>query len=149
MDNVGIILFYPQMNGITTSLFDLYFNLKKYGVVTPKDKIDTCFEITDIIEKPQDVSLAPSNVATVGRYVLTNGIFDALRKTKAGVGGEIQLTDGIKILLQKEKVYATIFSGKRYDVGDKFGYVEAIIDYALKSDDLKDRLKDYIKDLKI
>ena len=123
-------------------------DLHKFGVVKPKDKISNpYFEICDFVEKPKDISLAPSKVASLGRYVLTPDIFPALKKTKKGVGGEIQLTDAIKSLIETKKVFVRLFSGKRYDIGSKFGYIQAIIDYALKRDELKEEVISYMKEI--
>ena len=122
-------------------------DLYKFGVVKPKDKVAyPFFEIVDFVEKPKDISLAPSKVASLGRYILTKDIFPALKNTSKGVGGEIQLTDAIKSLIATKKVFVRLFTGKRYDIGDKFGYVEAIIDYALKRDDLKEKIISYMKE---
>lgn len=123
-------------------------DLYKFGVVKPKDKISyPYFEISDFVEKPKDISLAPSKVASLGRYILTPDIFPALKKTKKGVGGEIQLTDAIKSLIDTKKVYVRLFSGKRYDIGSKFGYIQAIIEYALKRDELKEEVISYMKEI--
>ena len=78
--------------------------------------------------------------------MLTPDIFPALKNTKKGVGGEVQLTDAIKSLINTKKVFVRLFTGKRYDIGDKFGYIEAIIDYALKRDEFKDKLITYMKE---
>lgn len=119
--------------------------LKKYGVVKPFDKADgKVFQVTDMVEKPKDPSLAPSDVAVLGRYVLPPEIFEVLDRTPKGVGGEIQLTDAIKLSLEQRKCYACIFTGERYDIGDKFGYIKATLDFALRRDDLKDNVRDYI-----
>lgn len=121
--------------------------LKKYGVVKPKDKSDTTlFEVCDMVEKPKDPSLAPSDVAVLGRYILPPEIFDVLETTAPGVGGEIQLTDAIKASMELRPCYSCIFTGTRYDIGDKFGYIKAIIDYALKREDLKDEVLAYLKE---
>lgn len=119
--------------------------LHKYGVVKPFDKAEgNVFEVTDMVEKPKDPSLAPSDVAVLGRYVLPPEIFDVLDRTPKGVGGEIQLTDAIKLSLENRKCYACLFTGERYDIGDKFGYIKATLDFALRRDDLKDSVRDYI-----
>ena len=121
-------------------------DLHKFGVVKPKTKVEyPFFEIVDFVEKPKDISLAPSKVASLGRYVLTSDIFASLKETKAGVGGEVQLTDGIKNIINSKKVYVCLFTPKRYDIGDKFGYIEATIDYALKRDELRNKLLPYLK----
>ncbi len=122
--------------------------LKKYGVVKPVGESNsTMFEVNDMVEKPKDPSLAPSDVAVLGRYVLPGSIFHYLENTKPGVGGEIQLTDAIKASMETNPCYAKVFTGTRYDIGDKFGYVKAIIDYALKREDIGEQVKSYIKEL--
>lgn len=122
--------------------------LKKYGVVKPKGSADgDIFEVCDMVEKPKTPELAPSNIAVLGRYVLPPEIFGILENTKPGVGGEIQLTDAIKESMKVNPCYACVFTGTRYDIGNKFGYVKAIIDYSLKRDDLKDDVKAYLKEV--
>lgn len=117
-----------------------------YGVVKGKQISEKLFEIEDMIEKPDPLS-APSNLAIIGRYILTPKIFDTLSKTPLGVKGEIQLTDAIRALLGEEKVYGYIFEGKRYDAGDKFGFLKATIELSLKREDIGERVKLYIKSL--
>lgn len=126
-----------------------YNSLNKYGIVKPKISFEnrSC-ELSDMVEKPSP-EVAPSRYGILGRYVLTPKIFELLESQTKGAGGEIQLTDAIKRLMQYEKVYAYEFSGKRYDVGSKIGYLEATIDFALKRDDLKEDLKKKIKSLNI
>ena len=120
-------------------------DVHKYGVVKPFKVIsDRQVEICDFVEKPKKEE-APSKMAVLGRYVLTPEIFDILEKQEPGKGGEIQLTDAIKKLLDTQKVYAYDFEGTRYDVGDKFGFVKATIDFSLDRDDLKEQVLDYIK----
>lgn len=122
--------------------------LHKYGVVKPtKDYNSDLFAVNDMVEKPKDPTLAPSDVAVLGRYVLPGSIFHYLENTKPGVGGEIQLTDAIKASIETNPCYAKVFTGTRYDIGDKFGYVKAIIDYALKRDDIGEKVKEYIKEI--
>jgi UTP--glucose-1-phosphate uridylyltransferase len=101
-----------------------------------------------MVEKPS-LEQAPSNLAIIGRYILTPSIFDALEKTQTGAGGELQLTDGIRLLLKKEKVYAYVYEGKRHDTGDKLGFLKATIEFALKRDDLGGPLREYLKGLKL
>lgn len=118
--------------------------VSKYGIIEPKGKLEnSSVEIKGMVEKPKE-SDAPSNYAVLGRYILTPKIFDLLETQKEGVGGEIQLTDAIKRLIEFEKVYAYEFSGKRYDVGNKIGFLEATIDFALKRDDLKEDMEDIL-----
>ena len=103
---------------------------KKYGNITPKGEVnDRSVEILDVVEKPK-VEEAKSQLAVLGRYVLTPTIFKYLETQEKGTGNEIQLTDAIRRMLVEEKVYAYDFEGIRYDIGDKFGYVKAIIDFA-------------------
>lgn len=126
-----------------------YNSLNKYGIVKAKISFEngSC-ELSDMVEKPAP-EVAPSRYGILGRYILTPKIFELLESQKTGAGGEIQLTDAIKRLMQYEKVYAYEFEGKRYDVGSKIGYLEATIDFALKRDDLKEDLKKKIKSLNI
>ena len=92
---------------------------------------------------------APSNLAVVGRYLLTPRIFELLEKTQSGAGGEIQLTDAIADLLQEERVLAYRFDGKRYDCGSKLGYLQATVEYALKHPELKGRFREYLQGLEL
>lgn len=119
--------------------------VNKYGVVNPvKEVSNRLIEINDMIEKPS-IEEAPSNLAVLGRYVLNPEIFESLENTAPGKGGEIQLTDAVKILNNSQNVYAYNFEGERYDVGDRFGFIKATIDFALEREDLKERVLDYIK----
>lgn len=120
--------------------------LRKYGVVKPTAKAEgKVFEVMDMVEKPKDPSLAPSDIAVLGRYVLPPEIFDVIARTPKGVGGEVQLTDAIKLSLEKRKCYACLFTGERYDIGDKFGYIKATLDFALRRDDLRENVLDYLR----
>ncbi|MDM8533160.1 UTP--glucose-1-phosphate uridylyltransferase GalU [Clostridiaceae bacterium HSG29] len=121
-------------------------NVSKYGIVDGKKVNDRTYELNDMVEKP-DIENAPSNMAILGRYVLTPEIFEELENTKKGKGGEIQLTDGIKNLNKKQNVYAYDFEGRRYDAGNKLGYMEANVEYALRHDEIKDDFKLYLKEL--
>lgn len=118
----------------------------KYGVIDTFDKEGKLHKVTDLVEKP-GADAAPSDIAILGRYILTPGIFDAIKHTKPGKGGEIQLTDALKLLSDKEEMYAYEFEGKRYDVGDKLGFLKATCEFALKRDDLKDEFEVYLKEL--
>ncbi|OGT47415.1 MAG: UTP--glucose-1-phosphate uridylyltransferase [Gammaproteobacteria bacterium RIFCSPHIGHO2_12_FULL_41_20] len=113
---------------------------KKYGIVDVEAIDQPVSRIRRIIEKPEPQQ-APSNLGVVGRYILTPEIFSLLEDTPRGSGGEIQLTDGIARLLQKQPVYAIQFQGRRYDCGSKLGYLEATIAYALKHPELADDFK--------
>jgi len=104
------------------------------------------YNCTGMVEKPK-FEEAPSKQAIIGRYVLTPRIFALLEETTPGAGGEIQLTDGIKALLKEEKVYGYTFEGKRFDAGDKFGMLQATVEFALNRSDLGPRFRDYLKAL--
>ena len=119
-------------------------NVHKYGVVTPVNMEGRLLQISDVVEKPKTEE-APSNYATLGRYVLSPKIFELLENQTPGAGGEIQLTDSIRRMMNLEKVYAYNFEGIRYDAGDKFGYVSAVIDFALERDDLKELVLEHLK----
>jgi UTP--glucose-1-phosphate uridylyltransferase len=106
------------------------------------------FDCTGMVEKPKFED-APSKEAIIGRYVLTPRIFALLEQTTPGAGGEIQLTDGIKALLKEEKVYGYIFEGKRFDAGDKFGMLQATVEFALKRPDLGPKFREYLKGLEL
>jgi UTP--glucose-1-phosphate uridylyltransferase len=106
------------------------------------------FDVKGMVEKPK-LSEAPSKNAIIGRYILTPAIFDLLEKTPLGAGGELQLTDGIKGLLQTEKVYGYSFEGVRHDAGDKLGMLKATVDFALKRDDLGPAFREYLKTVKL
>lgn len=116
----------------------------RYGVIKGKKVEDKLYEIEDIIEKPSREE-APSNIATIGRYVFTPRIFECLEKIGPGVGDEIQLTDAIKLLLASEKVYAFEFSGRRYDIGSKEDWIKATVELTLQRGDLKEDIKDFLK----
>ncbi|MFF2752141.1 UTP--glucose-1-phosphate uridylyltransferase GalU [Psychrobacillus sp. NPDC058041] len=119
-------------------------DVHKYGIVDYSEAENNLFSVKKLVEKPS-IQNAPSNQAIVGRYILTPGIFDELEKVQPDSKGEIQLTDAIDSLLMKESIYSYIFEGKRYDVGDKFGFLQATFDFALKRDDLKEPLLAYLK----
>lgn len=116
---------------------------KKYGIIATRDNINDA-EITNIVEKPHPEH-APSNLAVVGRYILTPGIFPMLEKIGQGSQGEIQLTDGIALLLEKEKAFSHALLGKRYDCGSKIGYLQATVHYALKHPELTDDFRSFLK----
>jgi UTP--glucose-1-phosphate uridylyltransferase len=117
---------------------------RRHAVVKARRIADRVFELQDMVEKPgPDAAL--SDLAILGRYVLTPGIFDAIRKTAPGTDGEIQITDAIKILSASERVFGVLFEGKRYDAGDKFGFLEATVDLALKRPEFGDRLRAFLK----
>jgi len=121
-------------------------DVSKYGIIKGSEINKSVYRVEDIIEKPS-LKEAPSNIGTVGRYIFTPEIFSYIKETPLGKGREIQLTDAIRMLIKKGKrnIYAYKFKGKRYDAGDKLGYIKAIIDFALERDDLKDDVKDYLR----
>jgi UTP--glucose-1-phosphate uridylyltransferase len=106
------------------------------------------YQIEDMVEKPGPRE-APSNLAVIGRYILTPTIFNELAATTPGAGGEIQLTDGLRRLLEKEPVYGYVFEGKRYDAGDKLGFLQATVELALERPDLGRAFRKYLKSLKL
>lgn len=117
---------------------------EKYGVVKISDVEGSVGPIDGIVEKPHP-EVAPSNLAVVGRYILTPRIFELLEHTERGAGGEIQLTDAIAKLLKQEKILAYQFDGKRYDCGSKLGYLQATVEYALQHDKLGEDFREYLK----
>jgi len=118
-----------------------------YGMIKGTKVGPGTYKVTDLVEKPK--SSPPSNLAVIGRYVLTPGIFKALEETPRGRGGELQLTDGLKKLLDTEDIYACEFEGTRYDAGDKLGFLQANISYALKRKDLGKELRRFLRGLKL
>ena len=121
-------------------------DIHKYGIVDG-DKIgDGLYTVRSLVEKPK-AEAAPSNVAIMGRYIITPAIFDILEKTAPGAGNEIQLTDALKTLAVKEKMLAYAFKGRRHDVGDKLGFLQATVEFALKRDDLRDDFLAYLEDV--
>ncbi|EKQ58251.1 MULTISPECIES: UTP--glucose-1-phosphate uridylyltransferase GalU [unclassified Clostridium] len=120
--------------------------VSKYGIVKGIEIENKLYKIGDMVEKPK-IEESPSNIAILGRYIITPEIFKILEKTKPGKGGEIQLTDALKELAKHEAVYAYCFEGKRYDVGDKLGYLQANIEFTLKRDDLRENFMEYLSKL--
>ena len=119
----------------------------KYGMIDSNNFDSDLVKLSNIIEKP-DPEFAPSNLGVVGRYVFSNTLMSFLEKTSFGAGNEIQLTDGIKLMLKQEEVFAYTFKGKRYDCGSKLGYLMANIDYGIKNSEFGKELKDYIREIK-
>ena len=124
--------------------------ISRYGVVAvePVPGEDQVFAVKDMVEKPPPEK-APSNLAVIGRYVLTPAVFPFLEKTKPGAGGEIQLTDALRSLIEKEPVYAYRFQGARYDAGNKLEYLMATVEFALQREDLGEPFRAYLKNLKL
>ena len=121
-------------------------NVDKYGIVDGVQINDRLYKVNNLVEKPS-VDKAPSNVAILGRYIITPEIFDILDNTAPGKGGEIQLTDALKTLIAQQDMYAYVFQGRRYDVGDKLGFLEATVEFALKRDELKVPFMAYLQTL--
>ena len=118
-----------------------------YGIIAGKEINDKgLLKVDDMIEKPS-ISEAPSRVAALGRYVITPEVFEVLEQTAPGKGGEIQLTDALRVMAHAGNVYAYCFQGKRYDPGDKLGFLTATVEYALRRDDLGDDFHTYLKNL--
>ena len=125
--------------------------ISAYGVLDGKPVPGSngkLYEVVSLVEKPRPEE-APSNLAVIGRYILTPTVFETLADLKAGAGGELQLTDGLRALLQKEKIYGYVFDGKRHDTGDKLGFLKATVEFALKRADLGGPLREYLKSLKL
>ena len=120
----------------------------KYGIVSGAKINERIYSVNDLVEKP-DKDEAPTNIAILGRYILTPEIFKMLESTKAGVNGEIQLTDGLKKLCSLNDIYAYVFEGRRYDVGSKLGFLEANLDFALKNGELREGLLKHLKTIDI
>ena len=126
--------------------------ISSYGVIDAKP-VDgrfagRLFEVKNLVEKPK-FEQAPSKLAVIGRYILTPRIFEALAGITPGAGGELQLTDGLRKLLEREKIYGFVFEGKRHDTGDKLGFLKATVELALKREDLGDDLRAWLKTLKL
>jgi len=127
--------------------------ISAYGAIDAEPVVhngrsDRLYRIRDLVEKPK-ASEAPSNLAIIGRYVLTPEIFDSLQAIDPGSGGEIQLTDALRHLLRSRPIYAYRFEGTRYDAGDKLGFLKATVEFALRRHDLGDAFREYLKSLKL
>ncbi|HEV2609941.1 MAG TPA: UTP--glucose-1-phosphate uridylyltransferase GalU [Noviherbaspirillum sp.] len=121
---------------------------RSYGVVAGSAFNDRLIKLTGIVEKPAPEN-APSNLGVVGRYVLTPAIFSHLRRLQPGAGGELQLTDGIAALMADEPVLAYRFDGVRYDCGSKLGYLQAMVHFALRHPEVKEKFGEYLRDLRL
>jgi len=126
--------------------------ISAYGVLDVKPADDRfggrLFEINNMVEKPKPED-APSNLAIIGRYILTPRIFEILADTPHGASGEMQLTDGLKALLKEQRIYAYVYEGRRYDAGDKLGFLKATVELALKRGELGEQFRNYLKGLKL
>ncbi len=116
--------------------------------MTHNGRADRVYRIRDLVEKPKPAD-APSNLAIIGRYVLTPEIFESLQSIDPGSGGELQLTDALRHLLRSRPIYALRFDGTRYDAGDKLGFLKATVEYALRRHDLGAQFREYLKGLKL
>jgi UTP--glucose-1-phosphate uridylyltransferase len=121
-------------------------DISKYGVVKFNDQKDRVYEVEDLIEKPPAAE-APSDLAIMGRYIITPEIFDILENTEPGKGGEIQLTDALNELAHQRDVQAYEFAGKRFDVGNKLGFLKATVEFALEREELKVEFREYLESL--
>jgi UTP--glucose-1-phosphate uridylyltransferase len=122
--------------------------ISRFGVIDAEEVEDRVYRIKDMVEKPK-FSEAPSDLAIIGRYILTPDIFDEIEKTTPGAIGEIQITDAMRSLLKKRPFYAVRFKGTRYDAGDKLGFLIATVEFALKHPDLAGDFREYLKSLKL
>ena len=121
--------------------------VSSYGIIRgEKTENPDLLKVVDMIEKPS-IKEAPSRFAALGRYVITPEVFDILEQTKPGKGGEIQLTDALRVMARCRNVYAYNFTGKRYDTGNKLGYLKAVVEFALRREDLGEKFREYLKSL--
>ncbi len=119
-----------------------------YGVIKPERMEDSVFRVLDLIEKPKPKE-SPSNLAIIGRYILTPEIFEILEQTQPGKLGELQLTDGLKNLLSLQQIYGYKIKGNRYDAGDKLGFLKATVEFGLRNNELGKEFRDYLKKLRL
>ncbi|MBI4868206.1 MAG: UTP--glucose-1-phosphate uridylyltransferase GalU [Candidatus Wallbacteria bacterium] len=119
-----------------------------YGIVQPRQIDERVFQVLDMVEKPSPDE-APSDLAIIGRYILTPEIFRELDETTPGKGGEIQLTDAIRRLLRRQAVYGFIFEGTRHDTGDKLGFLKATVEYALRREEIGKEFREYLRSLQL
>ncbi|HEY6120206.1 MAG TPA: UTP--glucose-1-phosphate uridylyltransferase GalU [Pyrinomonadaceae bacterium] len=122
--------------------------ISRFGALAVDEVEDGVYKVTDMVEKPPFAE-APSDLAIIGRYVLTPDIFKEIRQTEPGAVGEIQITDAMRALLKKRPFYAVRFKGTRHDAGDKLGFLIATVEYALRRADLAPEFRDYLKSLKL
>jgi UTP--glucose-1-phosphate uridylyltransferase len=122
--------------------------ISRFGALAVEEVEDGVYKVTDMVEKPPFAE-APSDLAIIGRYVLTPDIFAEIKQTKPGAGGEIQITDAMRSLLKKRPFYAVRFEGTRHDAGDKLGFLIATVEFALKRPDLAPEFREYLKSLKL
>lgn len=118
--------------------------VSKYGIIQPKNKSSSLHEVNDLIEKPS-IEQAPSTIAVMGRYILNPSIFSYLKTIERGVGNELQLTDALRVVCEKERLFALELEGQRFDIGDKVGYMKAMVEVALKRRDLRQTFLSYLE----
>lgn len=137
---------YDEYGGSVLGVQDVDLkDVSKYGIIDGTEVCENLYQVKNLIEKPS-IEEAPSNKAILGRYVISHNIFEFLEQSLVGKNGEIQLTDSILKLVSNENVYAYNFEGNRYDIGNKLGYLKAMIDYALKDDSINQELRGYLKE---
>ena len=122
--------------------------ISRFGVIDAEEIEPGVFKIRDMVEKPP-LAEAPSDLAIIGRYIFTPDIFDAIERTQPGAGGEIQITDAMRLLLKDRPFYAVKLQGRRHDAGDKLGFLIATVEFALKREDLGDEFREYLKSLSL
>ncbi len=138
---------YKRFGKSVIALFEVdWEETKKYGIAKVKEVEEGVYIVEDLVEKP-DPEEAPSNLAIVGRYIFSPKIFEKLRMTKPGKGGEIQLTDAMKLLLEDEAIYASKINGKVYDTGNPIDYLKTVFEFALKREDIREELLSFIRKL--
>ncbi|CUO25436.1 MULTISPECIES: UTP--glucose-1-phosphate uridylyltransferase GalU [Clostridium] len=120
----------------------------KYGIISGEEIEKRVYKVNSMVEKP-DINKSPSDMAILGRYIITPDIFNILENTKPGKGGEIQLTDALSMLIEKDGVYAYDFIGKRYDIGDKLGFLQATVEYALRNSELKEEFIKFLLSIEL
>ena len=118
--------------------------VSKYGIIQPKNQSGSLHEVSDLIEKPS-IEQAPSTIAVMGRYILNPSIFSYLKTIERGVGNELQLTDALRVVCEKERLFALELEGQRFDIGDKVGYMKAMVEVALKRRDLRHTFLSYLE----
>ncbi|MBN2251436.1 MAG: UTP--glucose-1-phosphate uridylyltransferase GalU [Candidatus Altiarchaeota archaeon] len=121
--------------------------IKSYGIVDPEPVEEGVYKVRDLVEKPEPDE-APSNLGIIGRYVLTPEIFGVLENTPPGKGGEVQLTDALHILKEKQDVYACTYTGHRYDIGNKLDYLKACVELGMQNEEIGEEFREYVKNLK-
>lgn len=139
-----MIELYKELNSPILALQQVAVSdIHKYGIIDGIREGDNVYKINNLVEKPRSAD-APSDLAIIGRYILTPDIFELLEDIGPGSGGEIQLTDALHGLLKKRPIYGYLFTGKRYDAGDKVGYLKAIVDLALKNSQVSEQFREYL-----